>query len=54
VYVKYNIYDTIDEQPFYIRINRTGFYSEHVVGVETTRVYNTEEIEIKHKEYISD
>lgn len=51
-HIKYNIYDTIDEQPFYIRVNRTWFYGENVVPVRTERVWDEEKIEAYHKEFI--
>jgi len=54
VFLKYHIYDTIDEQPFHVRVNRVWFHSEHVVAVTTARVNNEEDIDKFHTKFIAE
>lgn len=52
--IKYHIYDTIDEQPFWIRVWRAWFYSEKITSVETCRANSEETIDTYHAKYISE
>ena len=51
-YIKYHIYDTIDEQSFWIRKDRTGFYSDIIVSVETYRANSENTLNEYHSLYL--
>ena len=53
-HIKYHVYDTVDEQPFWIRNARAWFHSDIILSVETFRANSEETIDSYHAQFLSE